>query len=61
MTRVHRAKRARIEIDALNWESLPTLYHVVNRLAEIPIDEIVEGKIVEGEGVPDVSSAMRIE
>lgn len=61
VTRVHRAKRARIEIDALNWESLPTLYHVVNRLAEIPIDEIVEGKIVEGEGVPDVSSAMRIE
>ncbi|RJE26863.1 FAD binding domain protein [Aspergillus sclerotialis] len=59
--RVRRTKRARVEIDALNWESLPTLYHVIDRLAEIPIDEIIEGKIVEGEGVPDVSSAMRIE
>jgi hypothetical protein len=30
-------------------------------LAEIPIDDIVEAKMVEGEGVPDVSNAVRIE
>lgn len=59
--RVRRTKDASIEINALGWDSLPTLHHVIDRLGEIPIDEIVDGKVVEGDGVPDVSSAMRIE
>lgn len=61
ITRVRRAQRARVDIDGLDWDSLPTLHHVTSRLGEIPIDEVVEGKVVEGEGVPDVSSAARIE
>lgn len=59
--RVRTAKKAVIDIDGMGWDSLPTLHHVVGRLGEIPIDEIVQAKVVEGEGVPDVSSAVRIE
>ncbi|KAL4790685.1 hypothetical protein BDV19DRAFT_401896 [Aspergillus venezuelensis] len=61
VNRVRRAKKASFEIDGLSWEALPTLHHIISRLAEIPIDEILEAKIVEGEGVPDVSEARRIE
>lgn len=61
VTRVRRTKEASIKINALCWDSLPTLHHVIDRLGEIPIDEVVDGKLVEGEGVPDVSSAIRIE
>lgn len=59
--RVRTTKKAAIEIKPMTWDSLPTLHHVISRLAEIPIDDIVEAKMVEGEGVPDVSSAVRIE
>ncbi|EMC98606.1 hypothetical protein BAUCODRAFT_30880 [Baudoinia panamericana UAMH 10762] len=55
--RYYKANRASFEIDALDWEQLPTMHHVVSRLAELPIYEIVGAKVVEGEGVPDVSSA----
>lgn len=61
VTRVRRSKSAKVNIDGLNWDALPTLHHVVSRLAEIPIDEVIEAKITEGLGVPDVSSAQRIE
>lgn len=61
VNRVRKTKKATVNIEGLSWDSLPTLHHVVSRLAEIPVDEIVYGKVVEGEGVPDVSSAMRIE
>ncbi|PWY90701.1 salicylate hydroxylase [Aspergillus heteromorphus CBS 117.55] len=59
--RVRTTKNARFEIDALGWESLPTLHHVISRLAEIPVDEILSAKVVDGEGVADVSCARRIE
>jgi len=61
VTRVRRTKSAKVNIDGLSWEALPTLHHVVSRLAEIPIDEVIDAKITEGLGVPDVSSAQRIE
>lgn len=61
VTRLRRTKNAKIEINALGWDALPTLNHVVSRLGEIPIDEILDAKITEGRGVPDVSSAQRIE
>lgn len=60
VTRVRTTSKASFEIDGLDWESLPTLHHVISRLGEIPVDDIVYGKVVEGEGVPDVSSAVRI-
>lgn len=61
VTRVRKARKASLEIDGLDWKALPTLHHIIERLAEIPVDEILSAKIVEGEGVPDVSSARRID
>lgn len=60
---VHRswtAGKASFTLDAGNWNSLPTLHHIVSRLAEIPVYEVVQAKVSEGTGVPDVSSAHRI-
>lgn len=59
--RVWEADRATFKIDALDWDCLPTLHHVISRLQEIPIYEIVRAKVVEGVGVPDVGAARRIE
>ena len=61
VTRLRRTKNVKVEISGLGWDALPTLHHVVERLAEIPIDEVIDAKITEGRGVPDVSSAQRIE
>jgi hypothetical protein len=61
VTSTSKAARAKITWDPLDWEALPTLHHIVSTLAEIPIYEIVGAKVVEGHGVPDVSSASRIE
>ncbi|KAI9367290.1 hypothetical protein BJX61DRAFT_547626 [Aspergillus egyptiacus] len=61
VTRVRTAEKASFEIDGLNWEALPTLHHIIERLAEIPVDKILSAKVVEGEGVSDVSSARRLE
>ncbi|SPO04340.1 related to salicylate 1-monooxygenase [Cephalotrichum gorgonifer] len=59
--RAYEAETASVSFDPLNWEALPTLHHIVSRLAEIPVYKIVGAKIVEGVGVPDFSSARRIE
>ncbi|EWY94922.1 salicylate hydroxylase [Fusarium oxysporum NRRL 32931] len=59
--RVFTADKASFEFDPHDWEALPTLHHVVSRLAEVPVYEILGGKVVEGVGVPDVSSARRID
>ncbi|KAI0403454.1 hypothetical protein F4802DRAFT_599052 [Xylaria palmicola] len=58
---LYKADKASVSFDSLDWEALPTLHHIVSRLAEIPIYEVVSAKIVEGLGVPDVSSARRID
>lgn len=55
------AKHAQVQFDALDWKALPTLHHVIARLQEVPVYEVVEAKIVEGTGVSDVSSVRRIE
>ncbi|KAL4865541.1 hypothetical protein BDV12DRAFT_211035 [Aspergillus spectabilis] len=61
VTRVRVARNAGFEINGLGWQALPTLHHIIERLAEIPVDEVLSARIIEGEGVPDVSSARRIE
>lgn len=58
---VARADSARLDFRPGDWHSLPTLHHVAARLAEMPIYEVVGAKVVKGRGVPDVSSARRIE
>ncbi|PKS08463.1 hypothetical protein jhhlp_004846, partial [Lomentospora prolificans] len=59
--KVYRAEKASFSMDPLDWVALPTLHHIISRLAEIPVYEVISGKLVEGTGVPDVSSARRID
>ncbi|RYP00594.1 hypothetical protein DL764_006468 [Monosporascus ibericus] len=59
--RVFKAEQASVSFDPLDWEALPTLHHIISRLAEIPVYKVVGAKVVEGVGVPDVSSARRID
>ncbi|CAN9253505.1 unnamed protein product [Alternaria alternata] len=54
--RTLKASSAEIAFDALDWKALPTLHHIVERLQEVPVYEVVEAKVVEGTGVSDVSS-----
>jgi hypothetical protein len=56
-----RAKKAKFAFDGKDWDSLPTLHHIATGLGDIPIIEVVEAKVVEGNGVPDVGQARRIE
>ncbi|EAT85338.2 hypothetical protein SNOG_07872 [Parastagonospora nodorum SN15] len=59
--KIYKAGKASFKIDPLNWEELPTLHHIISRLAELPVYEVVGAKVVEGMGVPDVSTAGPIE
>lgn len=59
--KILKARKASFKIDPMDWEALPTLHHVISRLAELPVYEVMGGKIVEGLGVPDVRAARRIE
>lgn len=54
------AERADIKFDALDWKRLPTLHHIVERLAEIPIYEVVEAQIVESLGGSGVQGARKL-
>ena len=59
--RMWKATKADFKIDGLDWDALPTLHHIVGRMAELPVYEVVGGKVIEGVGVPDVGAARRIE
>jgi hypothetical protein len=59
--KLFKPQKSSVSFDRRDWEALPTLHHVVDVLADIPIYEIVGAKVVEGSGVPDVSAARRIE
>lgn len=57
INRAWEAEQASMHINPLDWTRLPTLHHIISRLAEIPTYGIEEARVVEGEGVPDLSSA----
>lgn len=59
--RVWRSRNPSFKFDSLTQQDLPTLHHIVTKLEQIPVYEYVSAKVVEGYGVPDVSSARRIE
>lgn len=59
--KVFKAHKPSVTFDKMDWDALPTLHHVVDVLADIPIYDVVGAKVVEGSGVPDVSAARRIE
>jgi hypothetical protein len=48
VTRSWTAGKTTFALDAASREKLPTLHHIVERLAEIPVTEIVAAKVVEG-------------
>lgn len=56
-----RSATGTIEADAGDWETLPTLHHIAEGLAEVPIYGVIEAKIEEGHGVEDLSQAERVE
>lgn len=60
INRAWKAGQASIHIDALDRTRLPTLHHIISRLAEIPVYEIEEAKLVEGQGAPDFSSTTKL-
>ena len=47
--------------DAYDWKRLPTLHHIVSRLTELPVFEVVEASVVDNVGVPDFNTVGRIE
>lgn len=59
--KTQRASAGRVEVQAGNWESLPTLHHITAGLAEVPVYEVLEAKTEEGRGVEDLSQARRLE
>ncbi|OQN99701.1 hypothetical protein B0A48_14471 [Cryoendolithus antarcticus] len=54
---VKTSQTAEIKLDAGDWKSLPTLHHIIERLADLPVLAVIGAKVVEGKGVPDVSHA----
>lgn len=58
--KVWTTNKAKFELQSGDWDTLPTLHHVISRLAELPVYEIMGAKVVEGVGVPDVSTASRV-
>lgn len=54
------SSNAGFEITARNEGELPTLYPFVNRLAELPVFEIVNASLREGEGCRDPAKAYKI-
>lgn len=47
-------------IAPLGRKELPTLYHIVDQLAEVPVFEVVEARLCTEEGVRDFSDARTI-
>lgn len=52
---------ASLEFSACDWQSLPTLHHVAEKLAGMPIYSIEGAERATRESVDDLSGAMRIE
>ncbi len=61
VTRCFETSEAKVELDKCDWKRLPTLYHIIERLAEVPVYEIMGAKVTESVGVTDLRSCRRIE
>jgi 2-polyprenyl-6-methoxyphenol hydroxylase-like FAD-dependent oxidoreductase len=59
--RVRQVENAEFQFQDLGFQKLPTLHHIVGRLAEIPVFDVVEASIVYADGVGDLSGARKIE
>jgi hypothetical protein len=55
------AREARLKFDAKGWDKLPTVNHIVEALAEIPVYSILEAKTEFVSSVRTITSARRID
>ncbi|ORY19317.1 hypothetical protein BCR34DRAFT_552900 [Clohesyomyces aquaticus] len=55
-----KAGKATVSFEKGSWDSLPTLHHIIERLSEISVLEVVDAWIEQGTGVGDVRSAKRV-
>lgn len=55
------AKSASIKFSPGDWNSLPTIHHIAQGLADVPVYEILEAMVKEVPSVGDVRGARRIE
>jgi len=60
VTRILKAKKAIISIEPGNWTTLATQHHIMARLTEIPIFEVVDARIVEAVGTSDAGEIIRV-
>lgn len=51
---------AKVLITAHDWKRLPTLHHIVSRLQELPILEVVEASVTDTEGFSDLRDMVRL-
>ncbi|TKA71983.1 hypothetical protein B0A55_06986 [Friedmanniomyces simplex] len=54
-------KTASISLQAKDWQTLPTLHHIADWLAAMPVYGVEEAKLVRSTGVSDLSGARRLE
>ncbi len=53
--------KVRLDIKTFdNWKDMPTLHLPINRLAEIPVFEVIEGVESQHQGVPDFANAQQL-
>ncbi|KAG8624625.1 hypothetical protein KVT40_007692 [Elsinoe batatas] len=55
------AREARVEWDARDWETLPTVHHIIDVFKQVPIYKVLEASVATVPSVYDVSGAHRIE
>lgn len=60
-SRTRVAKEATIKTTAGDWDCLPTIHHIAEGWAGVPIFEIIEATVVDVPHVGDVRNAKRIE
>ena len=55
------AKKASVKFQPRSWKELPTIHHIAQGLAEVPVYEVLEATVEEVPMVGDVRGARRIE
>ena len=59
--KTHTGRTGRVQILPGDWDSLPTLHHIVSGLADIPVYEVLVAKTEKGRGMENFSQAQRVD
>jgi hypothetical protein len=54
------AQKSSFHFDGLDWQRLPTLHHIIARMAALTTVEVIQGVVVEGIGCSDLSGSQKI-